>query len=64
MTGGGIHSSEDFWRWVLEDADRVVALQNAVKERQSLRNLAIDGGSNACTSISSAPNIAMPNISL
>ena len=24
MTGGGIHSSEDFWTWVLADPARIV----------------------------------------
>ena len=43
MTGGGIHSSEDFWNWVLADSHRVAALQAAVVERKELRRLAISG---------------------
>jgi hypothetical protein len=43
MTGGGIHSSEDFWNWVLGDIDRVATLQAAVEERKELRHLAISG---------------------
>ena len=43
MTGGGIHSSEDFWNWVLADPHRVATLQAAVAERQELRRFAISG---------------------
>ena len=43
MTGGGIHSSEDFWTWVLAEPARIATLQAAVAERQSLRGLAISG---------------------
>ena len=43
MTGGGIHSSEDFWTWVLAEPSRITKLQAAVAERQSLRGLAISG---------------------
>lgn len=43
MTGGGIHSSEDFWNWVLASESRIKTLQQAVEERQSLRGFAISG---------------------
>merc|ERR1712216_583138 len=43
MTGGGIHSSENFWMWVLADKERIATLQAAVRERHSLREYAIDG---------------------
>jgi hypothetical protein len=43
MTGGGIHSSEDFWAWVLADPHRVATLQAAVEERKELRRFAISG---------------------
>ena len=41
MTGGGIHSSEDFWHWVLADEARVMTLRAAVQERQSTREYAM-----------------------
>ena len=43
MTGGGIHSSENFWNWVLASESRIKTLQEAVEERQSLRGFAISG---------------------
>ena len=43
MVGGGISSNTALWEWILADPGRVKLVQEAVKERQSLRQFAIDG---------------------
>lgn len=43
MAGGGIHSSEAFWTWVLASPSRISTLRAAVEERKSLRHFAVEG---------------------